>query len=74
MIIIYSLLFVLITAGFLIFPSLNSDSLYIEVFQSSFLRDISMGDTWLQMPASAYFPDQLIYFLLQNQIFKNIYF
>ena len=63
MIIIYSLLFVLISAGFLIFPSLNSDSLYIEVFQSSFLRDISMGDIWLQMPASAYFPDQLIYFL-----------
>ncbi len=63
MIIIYSLLFVLIAVGFLIFPSLNSDSLYIEVFQSSFLRDISMGDIWLQMPASAYFPDQLIYFL-----------
>ena len=47
---------------------LNSDSLYIEVFHKSFFRDILLGDRWLKMPASAYFPDQIIYYLFR-QIF-----
>tara|TARA_Y100001968_G_scaffold305445_1_gene321293 strand:- start:478 stop:2406 length:1929 start_codon:yes stop_codon:yes gene_type:complete len=45
---------------------LNSDSLYIEVFQKSYLRDIQQGDRWLKMPASAYFPDQIIYYLFRK--------
>ncbi|WP_269609286.1 hypothetical protein [Prochlorococcus marinus] len=45
---------------------LNSDSLYIEVFQKSYFRDILQGDRWLKMPASAYFPDQIIYFIFRK--------
>ena len=41
--------------------NINSDSLYMEVFQNSYIRDINLGDRWLQMPASAYFPDQFFY-------------
>ena len=56
-------IFFLFILGFTSTNSWNSDSLYMEVFQKSFLRDIRWGDRWLQMPASAYLPDQGIYFL-----------
>lgn len=69
--VIYIFLFILFTLGFLVFPDLNSDSLYMEVFQSSFLRDLGQGDIWLQMPASAYFPDQLIYFISRKVLSIN---
>jgi len=65
------ILFILFSAGFLIFPNLNSDTLYMEVFQNSFFRDIGQGDIWLQMPASAYFPDQIVYFLSRKLLNIN---
>ena len=58
---LFVIIIILLVLGF--FHSyFNSDSLYSEVFQQDFLRDITLGDRWLQMPASAYFPDQLVYF------------
>ena len=54
--------FILLILGF-VHISLNSDVLYIEVFHQDYIRDISLGDRWYQMPASAYFPDQLVYFI-----------
>ena len=59
--ILFLIIIALLVFGFF-HSNLNGDSLYIEVFQHEFLRDISLGDRYLQMPASAYFPDQLVYF------------
>ena len=54
--------FILLILGF-VHGYVNSDVLYIEVFHQDYIRDISLGDRWHQMPASAYFPDQLVYFI-----------
>ncbi|WP_269616329.1 hypothetical protein [Prochlorococcus marinus] len=42
----------------------------MEVFQNTYIRDINLGDRWLQMPASAYFPDQFLY--ATSRIFFSI--
>ena len=54
--------FILLILGF-VHVNVNSDVLYIEVFHQDYIRDISLGDRWYQMPAPAYFPDQLVYFI-----------
>ncbi len=73
--IFYSILLVCISLLFIILSlyslKLNSDSLYIEIFQNSYFRDISHGDRWLKMPASAYFPDQIIYYLFRKKFDIN---
>jgi hypothetical protein len=66
------IIFIIFVLGFTSLNHWNADSLYMEVFHKNFLRDIRNGDRWLQMPASAYFPDQIIYAL--SRLFFSINF